>query len=163
MRKLLIVGIDPGTTTGYAVYDINGNFLKVSSGRNIPNHSLISDILSIGRAVVISCDVHPPSKSAASTAKKLGAVLLAPEKSLSLCKKARLVDDWLKKQECFIKISNKHERDAMASALFAYKKARKLFDRVSEDFGKGEISDTAKERVLKEKIAIKKVMGNAYD
>jgi len=107
--------------------------------------------------LIISCDVNPAPKLAEDIAKKLGAVLIAPEKSLLMSKKTRLVDEFLKEQEEFIKINNKHERDAIASALFAYKQTRKLFDKIENEID-GELTDSIKERVLKEKIAIRKIV-----
>ncbi len=156
---MLIVGVDPGTTTAYAVFDTEGNFIKVESERNISSSKVISELVKTGRILVISCDVSPPPKVVGNISRKLGAVLFVPEKTLPLNKKTRLVDEWLKKQKDFIKINNKHERDAMASALFAYKQIRKLFDKVKEEVGEG-LSEKVKEKVLKGKIAIKKVAGS---
>lgn len=157
MRKLLIVGIDPGTTTAYSIFDTNGNLVEIKSFRNAPESTIISAITEKGKTLIISCDVNPAPKLAEDIAKKLGAVLIAPEKSLLMSKKTRLVDEFLKEQEEFIKINNKHERDAIASALFAYKQTRKLFDKIENEID-GELTDSIKERVLKEKIAIRKIV-----
>ena len=157
MRKLIIVGIDPGTTTAYAVFDTEGNLLKLGSKRNASFGQLITEIINAGKALIISCDVFPAPKVVETISRKLGSVLITPEKSLLMAKKTRLVDEFLKEQERFIKISNKHERDAMASALHAYKQTRKLFDKIEEEI-QTELTDNVKERVLKEKIAIKKII-----
>ena len=34
-RKLLIAGIDPGMTTGFAILDIDGNILHLESSKNM--------------------------------------------------------------------------------------------------------------------------------
>ena len=41
----LIVGIDPGTTTGVAVFDLSGNLILIKSGKNLAR-SDISRIIS---------------------------------------------------------------------------------------------------------------------
>lgn len=35
MSELLIVGIDPGTTVGYAILDIEGNLLILNSSKHL--------------------------------------------------------------------------------------------------------------------------------
>ena len=42
-KPLLIVGIDPGITAGYAVLDINGKIIKVRSSKQLDLNSLISE------------------------------------------------------------------------------------------------------------------------
>ena len=157
MRNLIIVGLDPGTTTAYAIFDTRGNLLKISSKRNSRPDRIIMELVDSGRVLIASCDVFPAPKIVDAIARKTGAVLFTPEKSLLMEKKTKLVDEFLKEQKEFIRISNKHERNAIASALFAYKQTRKLFDKIEQEIG-GELSDTAKERVLKEKIAIRKIV-----
>jgi len=41
-KQLLIVGIDPGTTLGYAAIDFEGNLIRVYSDKNFDLNSLIS-------------------------------------------------------------------------------------------------------------------------
>jgi hypothetical protein len=151
MRKPIIAGIDPGTTTAYAVFDTEGNLLKIASKRNASTGRIISELVDFGKVLIVSCDVSPAPKFAETIAKKTGAVLICPRKSLLMSKKARLVDEFLKEQREFIKISNKHERDAIASALYGYKSTRRIFDKIGEEIGR-ELSDSVKERVLKERF-----------
>ena len=70
-------------------------------------------------------------------------------------KKTKLVDGFLKRQKEFIKISNKHEKDALASALYGYKKVREFLGRIEENLKK--IKDPEKAQLLKEKIFREKV------
>lgn len=150
MRKLLIIGVDPGTTTAYAVFDTEGNLLRLSSKRNFSLSNLIKEVTELGRIIVVSVDVCPPPYFAEELAKKLSARLITPEANLLVTKKTHLVDNFLKKQKFFIKINNKHERDALASALFGYKKVREFLARIEE--GLKNIKEPEKAQLLKEKI-----------
>ena len=47
MKPLLIVGIDPGVTVGYALLDINGNVIKLYSSKELDLDKLISKIIEI--------------------------------------------------------------------------------------------------------------------
>ena len=155
MRKLLIVGIDPGTTSAYAVFDTDGNLLKIKSRRNFSMDSLIKEVVDFGKVLVVSVDVFPAPGFAEKIAKKLNAKLITPDTSLFVSKKTKLVDDFLKRQKEFIKISNKHEKDALASALYGYKKVREFLGRIEENLKK--IKDPEKAQLLKEKIFREKV------
>jgi len=55
-RPLLILGIDPGTTLGYAALDINGNIIEISSSKLLNLNSLISKINNLGTSIIVGCD-----------------------------------------------------------------------------------------------------------
>ena len=61
----LIVGIDPGTTTGLALFDLEGNFLLAESRRNFRKAEIRKFILDQGSPVIIASDINPIPKSIA--------------------------------------------------------------------------------------------------
>ena len=54
MRRLIIAGIDPGTTTGYALLDISGNLVDAGSSKSYSLGILLSKITSAGKIIPIS-------------------------------------------------------------------------------------------------------------
>jgi len=114
MVKLLVVGVDPGTTTGYAILDIQGNLKKLKSSKRLNLSSLIFEIIREGKVLIVGTDVKYVPSFIKSFANKLGAKLISPEENLRIIEKKRLIGD--------LKVKNLHERDALAAALFAHKK-----------------------------------------
>ena len=144
-----ILGIDPGTTTGYAVLDVTGNLLKKGSAKNISMGSLISKVIRSGNPIIIGCDKKTTQWFVEKMAAQLGAKVIYPAKDLLKEEKKGLVN---------IKTENDHETDALASAFFAYEQVKGLFskiDYVLEKKDKTALSDNLKAFMIKhEKINI---------
>jgi len=77
-----ILGIDPGTTTGYAVLDVTGNLLKKGSAKNISMGSLISKVIRSGNPIIIGCDKKTTPWFVEKMAAQLGAKVIYPAKDL---------------------------------------------------------------------------------
>jgi len=144
VEKQLIVGIDPGTTVGLAFLDIDGHVLKVKSARNLAIDGIITEIAAVGKAAIVATDkaVVPPMTN--KLASILGARLFTPDSDLLVEKKRELA--------ARSKTKNDHERDALASAVYAYyhfqNKIRRVERQVLEELGR------TKARVLKgEKVS----------
>jgi len=58
-RKYTIVGIDPGTTVGVAMLDLDGNTVDVFSAKNYSVSDTIRRIISRGKPLVVASDVTP--------------------------------------------------------------------------------------------------------
>lgn len=130
LKKLLIVGIDPGTTVGYALLDFQGNIIFVGSRKNFSLSSLIKLLIKKGKINFVACDTKEISKFVLSLASKMNATIIKPEINLSLRKKRQIVKSYIKKFNLinhfnYIKSFNKHELSALASAIFAFKKLRR--------------------------------------
>ena len=159
LRNLLIMGIDPGTTKGYAVLDLKGNLIRITSSKQLSLNSIIKETISIGKILVVGTDTNPVSSFVEKYSKQIGAKLVFPDNKLSLKSKRRLVDGFLKNSKVFIKIRNKHEKDALASALYAHKRLKSLFIRIDnylKSINKEELSNEVIERVLLKNIHIKR-------
>ena len=110
VKKLLIAGIDPGTTLGYAVIDLEGNLVQINSSKNLDINSLISELIDFGKIVVIGTDKKKNPSFIERLGVKLGAKVIAPEYDLKVVEKRGLVKEY--------KTNNQHEIDALASAFF---------------------------------------------
>jgi len=140
----LIVGIDPGTSVGLALLDIDGAVVNVKSARNLPIEDIITEIAAAGKAAVIATDkaISPPVVTKLSSI--LGARLFTPDYDLPVEKKRELAERW--------PTQNDHERDSLAAAVYAYynfqNKIRRIERQVLDELEK------TKARVLKgEKVS----------
>ena len=108
--RYVIVGIDPGTTTGIACVSLTGDLIKTASFKNAGKEKVIREISKLGKPIIIACDRVPiPSfviSVKANFNAKLFAELLSNEEKEFLTRKYNL--------------KSKHEKDALAAALKAY-------------------------------------------
>ena len=111
-KNLLIVGIDPGITVGYAVLGIDGNLIGLGSSKALDLNSLISEIIKFGRVVLVGTDKFKTPSLVHAFATKLGAEVVNPKEDLKVEEKKESVSD--------LKHANEHEGDALAAALLAY-------------------------------------------
>lgn len=141
--KRTIVGIDPGTTAALAVLDLHSAVLKVVSFRVHDPALLISEIIAVGKPIVIACDKKAPPEAVAWISRKLGCKLFSPPQDLLSEEKRLLVKE---------KTGNVHEFDALAAARSAEGHYRRLFqkiDRVLEAKGKEYLSEEMKEFLIR--------------
>jgi len=151
-EQLLIVGIDPGTTVAFAAIDLNGNIVKVFSQKEVSLSYLIKKVIELGKPVLVGCDVTPAPTFVEKFTTKTGAKLIDPDTDLTVDEKKKLVKDFEDK------IQNNHQRDALSSALFAYKIVNPLLkkiDKILKKEKKEHLSAKVKELLLKKEIAIK--------
>ena len=149
-RKLLIVGIDPGTTTGYAVLDIEGNLLHLNSSKQLDLKKLISKTLDFGKVVLVGTDKAKAPGLVEAFGTKLGARIISPQEDIKVYDKRKMTDNFDFRDE--------HQGDALASALFAYKEMKTLLDKIDffvEDAKKHGVRDRIKELVITKKMSIK--------
>lgn len=151
-KKLLILGIDPGTTIGYAILDLNANLIKLASSKQLNLSSLISTIIQHGKPLIVGCDVTPAPRLVAQFAIKTGSKLIHPEQDLSTKEKRQLTKPFQ------AQIKNIHQQDALSSALYAFAVIQPLLskiDRVLKKEKKQHLSTQTKELLIKRNIPIK--------
>jgi len=124
VEKPVIVGFDPGTTAALAIIDTRGNVLYLKSKRGFKRSEILNRITRIGKPLLIAGDRNPPSKSVEKLASILSCKTFYPKKSLSLREKNELTKEFLEI------IEDDHEKDALASALYAFKFHLKVFKRI---------------------------------
>jgi len=142
-KQLLIIGIDPGTTLGYSVLDINGNIIEVNSSKLFDFNSLVTRLTRFGKVAIVGTDKKKAPSLVGRLKRKLGAKLITPSEDLKVKEKSKLV------LGCSVR--NTHERDALSSAIFSYKQLKTLFDRVDsflDSCNKKKYSNRIKELLL---------------
>ena len=149
-RNLLIVGIDPGITTAYAILDIGGKLIKTNSSKNFELNQIISETIKIGKVVLVGTDKAKVPNLVYMFATKLGARIISPDEDLKVEEKRKMASGF--------SFEDGHQGDALAAALFAYKTSKPLLDKIdsyAKDCRKDEIKDRIKELVIMKKISIK--------
>ena len=142
-ERPIIVGLDPGIKTGIALIDLNGNLIITKSSKNFSKSKISEFILNFGNPIIFSCDVSPLPKTVEKIAANFLAKTVFPLKSLSKEEKNKLLKNY--------DLKDKHERDALAAAFFAYNQFKKLFKEIDEklsEYGLLEKSDEIKELIL---------------
>lgn len=149
-KKLLIAGIDPGTTTAYAVLDIEGNLLHLNSSKHFDLGRLILEVIEFGKVILVGTDKAKVPSLVGAFAAKLGARIVNPQEDLKVDEKRKMVQDFRFKDD--------HQGDALASALFAYKETKHLLDKIdafAKENKKNDVRERIKELVIAKKISIK--------
>ncbi len=125
-RRYTIVGIDPGTTVGVAMLDLDGNTVDVFSAKNYSVSDTIRRIISRGKPLVVASDVTPTP----SMVKKVSNVFSSHVHELNDC---LTVEEKfaLTKGEGY-EYKNVHERDALAACVNAFKNYKKKFAQVQK-------------------------------
>lgn len=153
-KKLLIVGLDPGVTTGYAFLDIDENLIHANSSRQLGLSGLISETIKFGKVLLVGTDKHKVPRLVEEFAAKLGARIASPQEDIGVDEKRSLAKGF--------DLDDGHQRDALASALFAYKSIKPLLDKVDffvKENKKHGIKNEIKEMVVAKHISIKSAVG----
>jgi len=126
VKEPIIVGYDPGTTAALAIIDTRGNILFLKSKRGFKKGEIIDIITDMGKPLLIAGDRRPVPRSVEKMSRALGCRPFYPKKSLSISEKNWIIHDFRKK------VKDDHEKDALASALNAFKHYSKIFKRTNE-------------------------------
>ncbi len=122
-KQLLIIGVDPGTTVGYAAIDFEGNVVKVHSEKELNINTLISELIKLGNPLIIAGDKEHNPDFVDKLAVKLGARVMTPDYDLKVSEKREFARAFETK--------NQHEIDALASAFFALKRMGSLLKKIN--------------------------------
>lgn len=157
LDRLLIAGIDPGTVGAYVLLDLEGNIIKINSGRGFDHKKMVFDISKYGKVFLVGCDVKNKPGTVVKVAKSVGAKVVGPDHDLGYLEKIKMVDSFLKTKKEFVKLENKHEKDALAAALCGLKSVNGLIKKIEdhlEEKGKKHLFEDVKKKVLVEEIPI---------
>lgn len=158
-EKLTILGLDSGSTKGYAVLDLEGNIIDLKSFRNFGLNKSLEFTFRLGKPLIIGSDVRPAPKFVERFASNLGAKLNVPIRNMNKFEKVKLTKKYIKNTK--YKIKDKHQRDALLAAIIAYRKCRRLFDKIDSKLNKlnmQQFSDKIKQDVLINRVPIKKAI-----
>lgn len=141
------MGIDPGTTTGIAVFDLDGKLMLLKSRKDFSMSRISSFLSEIGEPVIIASDITSRPRTIEKIASTFSAGLMVPEEVLSRRVKSRMAKEYLKKSKKKRLWGNRHERDAMVAALHAWKRLRPRTRKIDERLKKYGISRELSQRV----------------
>ncbi|MFH1592141.1 MAG: DUF460 domain-containing protein [Candidatus Woesearchaeota archaeon] len=154
-----IMGLDPGSKIGYAVLDLDGNLIDVNSFKGDLD-MVIKELSRYGKILIVGTDVMKVPKSVKKVATQLGAKVISPKYDLFFYEKRKKTKEYLKKRE--IKLKDKHQRDALAAALVAFRQVNGLFNRIDNEIKDEEVSKEVKKLVILEDIPIKHALRKIY-
>lgn len=140
-RDLTIVGIDPGTTVGIAVFSLRGDLLFKGSFRGLSPTDTIRKISEYGKPLIIASDVCPVPSSVEKIRRAFQAVSKSPDHEIPASEKIKLARPY--------NYANDHERDALTAGILTYKSLKPLFSRIENKTPAGIKPDDVKERVVR--------------
>lgn len=123
-RGYLIVGLDPGTTTGIAALNLKGELIDLISSRELSSSDVIEWIAARGNPLIVATDVFPTPGAVEKVKRSFNAVLYSPGTDVPAEEKIALAKEYGYK--------NDHERDALAAASSAFKKYKNKFSQVEK-------------------------------
>ncbi|OLS29196.1 MAG: hypothetical protein HeimC2_01880 [Candidatus Heimdallarchaeota archaeon LC_2] len=126
-HKRLIIGIDPGITTGIAIVNLQGKILSIYSRKNLSKGDFVANLGKFGSPVAICADVSPPPQFVSKIAATYNAQIFSPKSQLSQFDKRELVRKWVPTQKM-----NSHERDALSAVINTYNRFDPLFVKIDK-------------------------------
>lgn len=118
-KPFIIVGVDPGVSTGIAAVDLNGEPVFAVSRRGLDRSEVIAIIRQYGIPVLIATDVTPAPDFVRKLAASLRVPVYEPPASLSVEEKRMILDEYTSKYPDLRRIADSHVRDALAAAVKA--------------------------------------------
>ncbi len=142
-RKKTVVGIDPGSTSAFAILDLKGKVLEVFSEKHMGSKEIIKRISDIGKPVLVATDKEKLPSSVEEIGRSFGSEIFTPEEDMSVHGKKEIT----RKHD----YENLHERDALAAALNAYNSFKNKFRNIEarmDDLNLQELTPEVKESVV---------------
>ncbi|OLS23026.1 MAG: hypothetical protein HeimC3_27230 [Candidatus Heimdallarchaeota archaeon LC_3] len=127
--KSIIVGVDPGTTTGLAIIDIKTQkLIFLNSFRDFGTSQLVRLIAQFGKAVLICTDVIDIPHTIVRLGKILGGEVYSPisNSTISRTEKREVVQTFLEKINKSHERQDSHQRDALFAALKGFQSIEKI-------------------------------------
>lgn len=130
--------MDPGTTVGLAFLDLEGGLVLLKSGKNMGFSEINRAISRTGSPLIISTDVSPPPRIIERVSSAFSARLIYPRRSLGRRDKNLLVKGYCKRilEAREPPWKNRHEKDALAASVSAWKKIRPTIKKIRDKLNK---------------------------
>ncbi len=124
MKPLAIIGLDPGTTSAYAILDLQGNLLHHYAAKELTLSEMILQITEVCFPLIVSTDKAKTPSFVEEFARKMGTELVTPPEDMKREEKRIML---LAKD---VHYNGAHEQDAAAAALFAYQRYLPKFKKI---------------------------------
>ena len=105
----VIVGLDPGTTVGLSILDLDGNLLHIASVRAQSPAEVIAEISRIGKPVVVATDKAEMPAGVEKIRRAFAAVSWTPKKDILIKEKYAAAEGY--------PFADDHQRDSLAAAV----------------------------------------------
>jgi predicted RNase H-like nuclease (RuvC/YqgF family) len=149
-RDAVIVGVDPGTTTGLGLVGLDGRILDVWSSRTADTAEVIEWIIEHGRPVVVAADVTPMPETVEKIRRSFNAAQWVPDADLPVDEKLHRTRE--------ADYDNDHERDALSAALFAHDEHAEQIERVIRKVPRDVDHEAVVGRVLRDGVTAEAVV-----
>ncbi|AAR39280.1 NEQ435 [Nanoarchaeum equitans Kin4-M] len=149
----LIIGYDPGEYSAIAIFDLKGNLLYKISKKDFREEEIISVIHRYGKPLVIATDKKIIPKAVERLAMKLKSKIFSPKDDLPVSLKKELAKDYSP--------NDNHERDAIASAVFALNYYSPLIKKIEKKLEELTV-DSIFEKIIKNGISITDVLDSEF-
>ncbi|MCE4612609.1 MAG: DUF460 domain-containing protein [Desulfurococcales archaeon] len=117
--RSVIVGVDPGSTTGLAILDTMGNLLYLESMKSVDPGEILEVVRKYGKPLIVAVDVKDPPESIRRIAAKTGAEIYTPSSDMEVQEKREIAYSFLESKGISLDLDS-HKRDALAAAYKAY-------------------------------------------
>src|SRR5574342_1019760 len=146
----LIAGIDPGTTIGWAAFDLQGRLVSSGAQKGLDRDAIIAKFMQMGRIIAIGTDKAKVPSLVDEVATRFGAVVISPPQDIKVDEKRSMTGNF--------DFGSSHEMDAVASAIVAMRKLQPLLNKIRSFLERekrlGLLEDAA-ELVIKDEISIR--------
>ncbi len=152
-KRNLIVGIDPGTTTAYAILGMDGRKIAVKSSKGLNLDMIIREVIQKGMPLIVGTDRRKCPQMVSKFSAKTGAAKAVPGYDMPETEKNAMTRG--------MGATNAHEKDALAAALSAYRQYEPLLKRVKKVLSrenKTKLTEEVAGIVISKKISIKKAL-----
>jgi|GEM_PF-5540152 len=146
----LLLGIDPGTTMGYALVSLEGNVVDLGESKLLSLSDVIERSISRGHVILIGTDKAKIPETVRSCGANLGARVVAPPRDLTKEEKRSLVAGK--------ETPGDHAKDALAAALFAVHSIESILRRIVAKEVPLEHRDAVATLVIEQGIPIESAM-----
>ncbi len=126
-KRGLIVGLDPGTTSGIAILDLNMKPILFTSVRGANRDAIVKAISELGEPILVACDVAQAPELVRKVTSLFNASLFTPKRDMTTNQKRRIVEEHL---PSLPKGLDAHTIDALAAALKAYLGFKSKFESI---------------------------------
>lgn len=139
----VIVGIDPGTTVGLSVLDLNGNLLHTASVRAQSPAEVIAEITRLGKPVVVATDKAEMPAGVEKIRRAFAAVPWTPKKDILIKEKYAAADGYM--------FADDHQRDSLAAAVLAFRSFQPKFENLKKRLPAGTDVDFVRAGIIRGK------------
>ena len=132
----VIAGIDPGTTVGFAVLNLQGECIFSGSETHLDLRTLLSRVYEHGKPLLVGTDKAKVPHLVSAFSSKTGARIVSPKEDLTTLRKRELAPAYT---------GTTHGFDALCSAQYAFHQLRSVIEKVARSVEENHAQDRAAE------------------